>query len=217
MKAVKYDNTGKKTGEVELPAGLFVEDFSRASIYTVIRIENRNRRQGTHKTKTRSEVSGGGKKPWRQKGTGNARHGSTRAPQWRKGATVFGPRPRDYSMRLPEKVRKNGIRSIFSAKASVSAVSIIDDVQMDKFSTKHMFGIFKNMNLIPGNTVGFVVDTDDIKLKKSVSNLPLVRMVHAERITAPELYYAGHLVISESALKKLTEKYGTQKSKAGAA
>lgn len=217
MKAAKYDNTGKKTGEVELPVGLFTEDFSKASIYAVIRIENRNRRQGTHKTKTISEVSGGGRKPWRQKGTGNARQGSTRAPQWRKGAIIFGPRPRDYSMKLPDKVRKSGIRSIFSAKAIAAAVSIIDDVTLDKFSTKHVYGIFKKMNLIPGNTVGFVVDTDDLVLKKSVSNLPLVQLVHAERVTAPELYYAGHLVISESALKKLTAKYGSQKSKVGAA
>ncbi len=218
MKAAKYDNTGKKTGEVELPASLFTEDFSKGSIYTVIRIENRNRRQGTHKTKTVSEVSGGGKKPWRQKGTGNARQGSTRSPQWRKGAIIFGPRPRDYSMSIPGKVRKNGIRSIFSERAKAGSVSIIEDIKMDSYSTKSAYGIFKNMNLVPGNTVGFIVNSDDQIVKKSVSNIPHVQLVHAGRITAPEIYYAGHLVISESALKRLEENYGKDaKSKAGVA
>lgn len=217
MKVAKYDNTGKKVGEVDLPDSVFAEQFSKGAIYTVIRIENRNRRQGTHKTKGISEISGGGKKPWRQKGTGNARQGSTRAPHWRKGATVFGPLPRDYSMRIPAKVRKNGIRAILSARANQSAISVIQDVEMNDFSTKTAHSIFKNMGLVPGNTVAFLSTSEEVKLKKSLSNLALVDYMSAKRMNAPELYYRGHLVITESALKFLEENYGTQKARVGVA
>jgi large subunit ribosomal protein L4 len=203
MKANKYDITGKSTGQIELPGAVFTEEFSKGSIYTVIRIENRNRRQGTHKTKGFSEVSGGGKKPWKQKGTGNARQGSIRAAQWRKGYTVFGPQPRDYSLRIPEKVRKLGMRSILSARAAVSAVSILDNVKLDKFSTSGMYKIFKNMGVLPGNTVCFISDSEDLMLKKSVMNIPGLVFVNAKRLTAPEVYYSGHLIVTEGALKHI--------------
>ena len=215
MKAEKFDHTGKKSGDVELAAGVFLEEFSKAAIYSVIRIENRNRRQGTHKTKGRAEVSGGGKKPWRQKGTGNARQGSTRAPQWRKGGTVFGPLPRDYSLKLPEKVRKNGLRSILSAKAVSGSVKVLNALKMDSFSTKNAYGVFKNMGLLPGNTVCFLDDTEDLKVKKSLMNIPGIQFVHVRRMTAPEMYYAGQIVISESAMKFLEENYADSGKKKG--
>ncbi len=217
MKANKYDVTGKAAGTVELPAGVFTEEFSKGSIYTVIRIENRNRRQGTHKTKGFSEVSGGGKKPWRQKGTGNARQGSIRAAQWRKGYTVFGPQPRDYSLRIPEKVRKLGMKSILSARASVNAVSVLENVKLDKFSTSAMFKIFKNMGVLPGNTVCFVSDSDDLMLKKSLMNIPGLVYVNANRLTAPELYYSGHLVVTEGALRQIESILTKDAVKAGVA
>jgi large subunit ribosomal protein L4 len=203
MKANKYDVTGKAIGQVELPAAIFTDEYSKGSIYTVIRIENRNRRQGTHKTKGFSEVSGGGKKPWRQKGTGNARQGSIRAPQWRKGYTVFGPQPRDYSLRIPEKVRKHGMRSILSARATVNAVSVLENIKMEKFSTSTMFKIFKTMGVLPGNTVCFVSDSEDLKIKKSLMNIPGLVYVNAKRLTAPEVYYSGHLIVTEGAMKHL--------------
>ncbi len=215
MKADKFDKTGKKVGQVDLPASLFPEKFSKAAIHSVIRIENNNRRQGTHKTKGFSEVSGGGKKPWRQKGTGNARQGSTRAPQWRGGGTVFGPVPRDYTIRLPEKIRKQGIRSIFSARASVNGVLVIEDVDTDSFSTKAMVSIFKNMGLLPGNTIALVSDSEKQTVKKSLANIPQIRFIHATRLTAPELYYSSQLVITQGALDYLAGAYDTKKSEAG--
>ena len=206
MKATKYDNKGKKTGEAELPAALFGDKFSKAAIHMVIRAENANRRQGTHKTKGRSEISGGGKKPWKQKGTGNARQGSIRAPQWRGGGTVFGPLPRSYRIDLPEKVRKAGIRSIFSSKAKDGAVSLIENVQADGFSTKAVFEIFKNMGMASESVV-VVLGGADEQLKKSFANIPNIRLVSAERLTAPELYYAAQVVIAEPALNDLAARY----------
>lgn len=218
MKAVKFDRTGKKVGETVLPDGVFNVEVSKSAIHHVIRIENNNRRQGTHKTKTISEVSGGGKKPWRQKGTGNARQGSTRAPQWRHGATVFGPVPRDYSIRMPDKIRKAGMRSIFTAKARVNSIAVVEDIAMDSFSTKTVYNTFKTMGFLPGNTVAFISDSESAHVKKSCANIPQLRFVSAKRITAPEIFYSGQLVITESALKLIESAYAqNKKGKVGVA
>lgn len=210
MKAQKFDATGKKSGDANLPASVFGADVNLGLIREIIDAENRNRRQGTHKTKTVSEVNGGGKKPWRQKGTGNARQGTTRAVQWKGGGISHGPVPRDYSIRVPEKKRKAGIRSVLSYKAGKEAISILADVQMDEFSTKKVHGIFKEMGAIPGSTVVFLTLGSDEKLRKSVSNIPIVHHMDATRITAPELYYNSRLVITESALTHLEKVYASE-------
>ncbi|MCR9142377.1 MAG: 50S ribosomal protein L4 [bacterium] len=206
MKATKYDSNGKKSGEAELPGALFGETFSKAAIHAVIRAENANRRQGTHKVKGRSEIRGGGKKPWKQKGTGNARQGSIRAPQWRGGGTVFGPTPRSYRIDLPEKIRKSGIRSIFSSKAKDGAISVIADVQASDYSTKAAYEIFKNMGMESQSVVVVVAGADE-KLKKSFANIPNIQLISAERLTAPELYYAAQVVIAEKTLEDLAARY----------
>ncbi|MCB1315937.1 MAG: 50S ribosomal protein L4 [Leptospiraceae bacterium] len=207
MKATKYNASGKKAGQVDLSSAVFIEDYSKSAIYDVIRAELANRRQGTHKTKERAEVRGGGKKPWRQKGTGNARQGSTRAPNWRGGGTVFGPRPRSYRIDLPDKMRKAGIRSILSFKALKEAINVLEDPQLDKYSTKQVYSIFKSMEMVPSGTVAFVVHGEDEKLKKSTGNIPHIRLINAERITAPELFYSTQVVITESALRVLEDRY----------
>ncbi len=213
MKAVKYDSNGKKAGEISLPTELFGAKISKGAVHTVLRAENANRRQGTHKTKGFSEVSGGGRKPWKQKGTGNARQGSIRAPQWRKGATVFGPQPRDYTIPLPDKMRKAGIRSIFSLKAQNAVISVLADLNIAEYSTKKMSAIFEGMGLLPGQTVAFVSDSNDHKVLKSLMNIPQIEFVHAHRLTAPEMYFSTHLVIAESAMPYLVSKYGQSGSK----
>lgn len=214
IKAKKYDASGKESGSADLSEKVFGEDrISEGAIHAVIRAELRNRRQGTHKTKGISEIRGGGKKPWRQKGTGYARQGSIRATQWRGGATVFGPLPRDYSIKLPTAQRRSGLRSILAKKARGGSVSVIADIALEKFSTKQMYSIFQAMGQLPGNTVAFVAADEDIKLKKSVMNIPSVAYQNVQRLNAPELYYAGHIVISESALAHLEKNYGTDKVK----
>ncbi len=214
MKVKKYNAQGKESGSVDLPGSVFGADrISEGAIHTALRAELRNRRQGTHKTKIISEVSGGGKKPWRQKGTGYARQGSIRATQWRGGATVFGPVPRDYRINIPVAQRRAGVRSILAKKGLTGAVSVLADVTLEKFNTKQMFTIFKEMGQLPGNTVAYIVDSEDLKLKKSVMNIPAVVFQHVRRLNAPELHFAGHLVISESALKYIESAYGTEKTK----
>ncbi len=210
MKAKKFDRTGKAAGEVQLPESVFGLKINKSVIHTALRSEQRNRRQGTHQTKGFSDVSGGGKKPWGQKHTGNARQGSTRAPQWRHGATVHGPKPRDYSVKMNRDLRKKAVAFVFGLKGEQGAVSVMEDMQMTEFSTRTVFGALKTTGLIPGNTVAYVVDSDDIKLKKSFMNIPVVRFVHARRITIPELYNSSHVVVSDSALKYLSEAYGAK-------
>jgi len=210
MKVDKYDKNGKKSGSVELPDAIFGGEINRDTIYMVLRTENRNRRQGTHKTKDFSEVSGGGKKPYSQKGTGNARQGSTRAPQFKGGAIVFGPQPRNYRIDLPEKVRKVGYLSILKARIQQNALCVVEDPEISAYSTKAIYSVFKNMGVVQRNTVTFLTDSDDQFLKKSMLNIPQVLYMNARRPMAPELYHSGQVVIAESALKYLTEKYGSQ-------
>ena len=205
MKVERYDSSGAKRGTVELDAQIAPAEFSRSLIHEVIRAELSNRRQGTHKTKGRSEVSGGGKKPWRQKGTGSARQGSIRAPQWRGGGIVFGPRPHKYQIRVPEKVRKAGLRAIIGSKAAAGGIRVVEDLKVDGFRTRAIHEVLEKMGLIPHGSIAFVVDSDEAALKRSLGNIPYVRFIHARRPTAPELYYSTFVVVTESALGALKE------------
>jgi len=210
MKASKYDKSGSAAGEIELPQELFSEDFSEAVIYEVVEAELNNRRQGTHKTKTISEVKGGGKKPYRQKGTGNARQGSIRATQYRGGGIVFGPLPRDYSFKIPTKKRRVGIRSILCKKAQVGAVAVLQEVGLQDYSTKNVFEIFKNMGILKNackDKIVIIGDDGDEKFRRSCDNIENLKYISWERILAPEIYHADHVVISESILAKLAERY----------
>ncbi len=212
MKALFYTAEGEKGRQIELPVELFSKDYSETLIYEVVRAENANRRQGTHKTKQRSEVHGGGKKPWRQKGTGNARHGSIRSPQWKGGGVVFGPQPRSYRIQLPRKVRQAGIRSIFSSRAGQGVVSIIADLNMDRCHSAGVYQVFKKMGLVPRSTVAYITNQEDGNLKRSFANIRNIELLHARRLTVPELCFCGQLVIEESALGYLVEHYAKKQS-----
>ncbi len=216
MKVKKYDSSGKQAGDIDLPDAMFSSEvISAAAMHEVLRAELRNRRQGTHKTKTVSEVSGGGKKPYRQKGTGNARQGSTRSTQFRGGATMFGPVPRDYTIKVTKKKRRAGLRSIFAGKANSSSLSVLTELKSDDFSTSKVFGVFKAMGLTEGKTrVAFVSEGGDEKLKRSFANLENITLIDANRLTAPELHHADHVVIAEAAISGLVETY--KKSPRGA-
>jgi len=209
MKVKKYNAQGAESGTANVADSLFAVPVSEPAIHAVIRTENRNRRHGTHKTKDFAEVSGGGRKPWRQKGTGHARQGSIRAPQWRKGAIVFGPQPREYRIGINEKLRRLGILSILSKKAQREEVALIDALQTPEFSTKAIHGIFKKAGFA-GTAIVYVTDASDLKLQKSFSNLPHVTLMHAQRLNAPELLYADCIFFSEGALKYLEGRYKIQ-------
>ncbi|MGQ2872742.1 50S ribosomal protein L4, partial [Leptospira santarosai] len=183
MKAQKYSKEGKLISEIELPSALFESKLSVASIYEAIKAENANLRSGNHATKTRSEVRGGGKKPWAQKGTGRARQGSTRAPHWVGGGTVHGPQKRDYSYKVSSKLKHRAVLSILGKKAQASAVKVIEDLDPKEYSTKSFDSIFKNMNLRNTGVIGFLVQGESDFVKKSVRNIPTVKYINSKRIS----------------------------------
>lgn len=207
MKYIVLDKDGARKGEKDLPAELSVEKISYPLIHEVIEIERNNRRQGTHATLTKAEVSGGGKKPWRQKGTGYARQGSNRNPQWRGGGVAHGPQPKDYSLSVPRAKRKAGLKHILSYKARVGSLYVIDGMSLADYSTKGAFGVLKKANLMPSETVCFVYSDDDAFVAASIRNIGLVQGMHAKRLLAPEMYNNSALVMTSNALQAVTDSY----------
>ncbi len=195
-----YDIEKKKVAQVELSDSVFAADVNEATVYDVVKMQLASRRSGTSSTKGRSEVSGGGKKPWRQKGTGRARSGSSRSPIWRGGGIVFGPKPRDYSYNVPKKVRKNALISVLSQKFKEEKMTIIRDFPMTEISTK----AFKNVvDLFGFKKVLFVIADDDVKLMKSSRNLRNVKMIRSEGINVYDVLNCEHLVLFEPSIKKI--------------
>jgi large subunit ribosomal protein L4 len=217
MKVDKYSNQGKKLTEVELPSNLFGQEVSLGAIYDAIKSENANLRSGNHSTKGRGEVSGGGKKPWQQKGSGRARQGSIRAPHFVGGGTIHGPKKRDYSSKLSRNIKKKAVISILNQKANGSALKVIEDFKMDKFSTKSVYNTLKEMKINEIGNVSLIVsgkDGEDASLKilkKSMKNIPFLKYIHVERITCRDLLYNNQLLISESCVSILSNHYGAKK------
>ncbi|GBF48887.1 50S ribosomal protein L4 [Leptospira ryugenii] len=210
MKARKYNKEGVFQSEIELPAHLFGTGVSLGAIYDAIKAENANLRQGTHSTKDRSEVSGGGKKPWAQKGTGRARQGSIRAPHFVGGGIIHGPKPRDYSSNLSRSVKKKAVQSILNKKAEENRILIIEDVEPSAYSTKALFSIFKKMEIADKGNIGLVVAGENQFLKRSARNIENLKFVNSKRMVCRDILYNNNLVISESALKELITQYGKQ-------
>jgi large subunit ribosomal protein L4 len=195
-----FDIEKNKVAQVELNDAVFGADVNEATIYEVVKMQLACRRSGTSATKGRSDVSGGGKKPWRQKGTGRARAGSSRSPLWRKGGVVFGPQPRDYSYSVPKKVRRNALISALSLKAKTDKVTILRDFPMETISTKRfqkvvtLFGLKKAL---------FVIDQDNVNLMKSSRNIRNIKMIRSEGINVYDVINHEHLVLLEPSIKKI--------------
>ncbi|MBN1500671.1 MAG: 50S ribosomal protein L4 [Spirochaetes bacterium] len=200
----KFTVDGKKSGQVELADDVFAGEINDTLIYQYINAANAALRQGTHKTKERSAVRGGGVKPWRQKGTGRARQGSIRAPQWVGGGTVFGPTPRSYSQKLNKKVKQAAVRAILSVKAKENKIKVIDDFDIQSGKTKDMFSVLKKLDLVKGT---FVTDSDSVMLKRSAKNIEAVKFNNVKRINGRDLFYSKQILLTESAIKYLNEKY----------
>ncbi|HMV80762.1 MAG TPA: 50S ribosomal protein L4 [Leptospiraceae bacterium] len=208
MKARKFSKDGKFLSEVDLPASLFApKNVSQGAIYDAIKAENANLRQGTHSTKDRGEVRGGGKKPWSQKGTGRARQGSSRAPHWVGGGIIHGPKPRDYSIRLSRNVKRKAVVSILNKKAEEARINILEDLSLNTYSTKTVANVFKNMGLDKTGNIGLVVAGESKEVKSSVRNIPTVKYINSKRVVCRELLYNNSIVITESALNELVEQY----------
>jgi large subunit ribosomal protein L4 len=195
-----YNIKKKKVAKVELNDAVFGAEVNEAIVYDVVKMQLASRRSGTASTKTRHDVSGGGKKPWRQKGTGRARAGTTRSPIWRGGGIVFGPHPRDFSYSIPKKVRKKAVISALSMKLKQDKMLILKDFPMEKISTR----IFKSVvDLFDLKKALFVLADADITLQKSSRNIKSIKMIRSEGISVYDILNHEHLVLLESSIKKL--------------
>ena len=202
-KVTIYDMTGKSVGERELNDAIFAVTPNKAVLHEVVKNYLANQRQGTQSTLTRTEVSGGGKKPWRQKGTGRARQGSTRAPQWTHGGIVFAPKPRDYSYTLNKKVKRLAMKSALSAKAQEGNVVVIDAIKMESIKTK-TFKNFLNAVGADGKTLVVTAENDQLVVK-SARNIPGVVVTFANLINVYDILNAKKFVVDQAALAKIEE------------
>ena len=194
---------GTKVGEIELAESIFGIEPNPAVVHEVVKNHLANCRQGTQSSLTRAEVSGGGRKPWRQKGTGRARQGSTRAPQWTHGGIVFAPKPRDYSYTLNKKAKRLALKSVLSAKASEQAVVVIDEIKMDAPKTKE-FAAFLNAVGCTSKTL-VVTAAADQNVVRSGRNIPGCEVTFANLLNTYDVLNADKLVVDQAALQKIQE------------
>ena len=197
------DNENKKVGTVDVNDEVFGGRVNVDLMWESVVHANAADRQGTHQTKNRANVSGSGKKPWRQKGTGRARVGEIRNPLWRKGGTVFGPQPRSYDFRLPKKVERGALRAALAAKLQSNALVVVDTLAAGEIKTKAAAELLKRLGC-EGKAVLIDVALDD-KLSRSVKNIPGVTLVRSAKLTARDVIDATRVVATKSALEKLQE------------
>ena len=203
-KANLYDMAGKQIGEIELSEAIFGIEPNQAVVHEAVKNHLANCRQGTQSALTRAEVSGGGKKPWRQKGTGHARQGSTRAPQWTHGGIVFAPKPRSYRTSLNKKTRRLALKSALSAKAAAGSVLVVDGLKLDEVKTKTMQGFLNALEA--GKPVVITSDVDK-NVVLSARNIPGVVTTSAKVLSVYDIVNAKQLVIDKAALAIIEEVY----------
>ena len=200
-----YNQLGEVVGDIELNEAIFGIEVNEHVVYEVVKNHLANRRQGTQSAKTRAEVRGGGRKPWRQKGTGRARQGSIRAPQWKGGGVVFAPKPRSYRYSVPKKVRRLAMKSVLSSKVLEGELRILDALTIDAFRTKKAKEILKNLSLETKTMI--VLPEGNDMIIKSFANLPKVETVVVDYMNVYDLMRFDNLVIVKDALSKIEEVY----------
>tara|TARA_B100000614_G_scaffold145336_2_gene129228 strand:+ start:990 stop:1622 length:633 start_codon:yes stop_codon:yes gene_type:complete len=203
MDAKVVSKAGKKLRDASLSDAVFAREVSEGAIYHAIRNELANQRVGTAVTQTRGEVRFSGRKPWRQKGTGRARAGSRRSPVWVGGGTVFGPQMRDYSYRLPRKMKRAAIHSILSQKAANDGLIVVEDFSVESGKTKDMANLVRG--LTDARRVVLITKEDDPMLKRAARNIPWLRYLNWNRLRAHDLFYAEKVLVMESAAASLGE------------
>ena len=204
-KANLYDMAGKQIGEIELSEAIFGIEPNQAVVHEAVKSHLGNCRQGTQSALTRAEVSGGGKKPWRQKGTGHARQGSTRAPQWTHGGIVFAPKPRSYRYVLNKKVRRLALKSVLSDKAAQEKIIVVDSIAMGEIKTKAFKGFLDAVNCA-GKAVVITPEVNG-SVVKSARNIPGVLTTSARMLSVYDIVNAKYLVIDQAALATIEEVY----------
>jgi large subunit ribosomal protein L4 len=199
MQVPVYNIQGEQVSEVELRDDIFAAPINEAVMHQALIRQLANARLGTHKVKSRGEVRGGGRKPWRQKGTGRARQGSIRAPHWRGGGVVFGPTPRSYEQKMPRKMRRQALRSALSAKASEEQVRVLDALHMDAPRTKEMMAILGSLG-VDSSVLILLPHSDEIILR-SVRNLPKVRTLVAQYLNVRDLLKYDYILMPLASLE----------------
>ena len=199
-----FNMEGKEVGTIELNDAVFGVEVNEHLVHLAVVQQLANNRQGTQKAKTRSEVSGGGRKPWRQKGTGHARQGSIRAPQWTGGGVVFAPVPRDYSFKMNKKEKAAAMKSVLSAKVNEEKLIVVDSLDFAAPKTKEMKAVLDNLKV---NKALVVVDGDATNAILSVKNLPTARGVYSNSISVYDILKYDTVVITKSAVKAIEEVY----------
>ena len=194
---------GEKTSDISLNKELWAIEPNDAVLYDAITLSRNSLRQGTASTKTRSEVSGGGIKPWRQKGTGRARQGSTRAPHWRHGGVVFGPHPRDYDKKMNRKERRLALKSALAYKAIDNELVVVDSFKLESSKTKEVVGILNNLKV--SKNVLIVVDELDENMVLATRNLSNVILLEANEINVLDVISSDYMVVTEKAIKMIEE------------
>ena len=198
-----FSQTKQAVGEVDLPEAIFGQPLRSHLLYETVKMQLANRRRGTHSTKTRAFVRGGGKKPWRQKGTGRARQGSTRAAQWVGGATVFGPLPRDYSYRLPSRARRRALCVAMSAKNRDGRLVIVDRLEVASGKTRDMV---KALAALEVRSALVVLAQQDEKIERAARNLPGLKVIAVPGVNVYDLLGHEHVILTTEALKALEER-----------
>ena len=196
-----YNISGKEKGKIELPA-YFETKVSPSLLHQVVVGYQANQRSGTHSTKTRGEVSGGGAKPWKQKGTGNARAGSNRSPLWRKGGIIFGPRPKDYSQKISKQKRNLALKMALSTKLQGNGIIVLDSLKIEEAKTKKVAEILKNLK-INGSKVLLVLEKAEEKLRLASRNIQGLVIKEAKSINAYEVMWADKMLFTEGAIEAL--------------
>jgi large subunit ribosomal protein L4 len=195
-----YDIENNKVSEIELSDAVFGAEVNEAILHDVVRMQMASKRSGTASTKRRQEVSGGGRKPWRQKGTGRARAGTTRSPIWRGGGIVFGPHPRSYAYKVPKKVRKLALMSALSMKVKEGRMLILKDFPMDEIKTKKFKEVIDRFGL---KKALLVLDKADLILEKSSRNIQGIKLIRSEGINVYDLLKYDHVVLFEPSVKMI--------------
>ena len=199
------DMAGKNVGEMTLSDAIFAQEVNTAVLHAAVRTYLANQRQGTQSTLTRTEVSGGGKKPWRQKGTGRARQGSTRAPQWTHGGVALGPKPRSYRISLNKKVKRVAFKSALSDKVATENMIVVDNITTDEYKTKVMANM---LNAVGAAKKSLVVLADkDEKVVASLANIPGVKVAYVNTLNVYDILNADSFVCAKAAVEKIEEVY----------
>ncbi len=199
-----YNMEGKEVESIDLNDAVFGVEVNEHLVHMAVVQQLANKRQGTQKAKTRSEVSGGGRKPWRQKGTGHARQGSTRSPQWTGGGVVFAPVPRDYSFKLNKKEKRAALKSALTSRVQENKLIVIDELKFDEIKTKNFKAVMNNLNVAKAYVV---LNENDEKVVMSARNLPNVQTALTNTINVYDVMKGGTVILTKDAVKTIEEVY----------